>query len=171
MNSYHDVEIGCNNYVYRMHDVPFNVQLHCTRTAGWELWDVTDNNGNGKRLGGEYENLPFEIRLHDQILCNNRFITPVENADYKLSENQEFLLGRIQCQTMWSSWDSILTVVLPDANAQSCNSILESLVKYIRRFGGVAWAGYFWQVFSVLPTASPERIGFVLKLSNPQTDS
>lgn len=171
MNSYHDVEVGCNNYIYRMFDVPFNVHLHCTRTAGWELWDVTDNNGNGKRLGGEFDNLPFEIRLHDQIICNNRFIKPVMLGDYALGEDQTFRLGLIRCETIWNSWNSILTVVLPEANAFHANSILESLLKYIKRFGGVAWAGYFWQATHVEATQAPDRFGFRLHLREPHTDS
>lgn len=172
-NTYHDVEVGCNNYVYRMFDVPFSHDLRCCRSAGWELWDVAANGGDGKRLGGEYHNKPFEIRLHDKIICNNRFILPADPAlvKEKLGEHHLFSLGLIECETIWHSWDSVLTVVLPSQQWPYINQLCKSLVKYINRFGGVSWAGYFWSVESINETPSPARHGFQLKISEPKTDS
>jgi len=37
-------------------DLPFNVMVTCTRTGGWELWQVPDSGiKDAKLLAGEYE--------------------------------------------------------------------------------------------------------------------
>lgn len=170
IGTYHDVEIGCNNYLYRTFDAPYNYHLHCTRTGGWEYWDVSANEGRGKRIGGEYESMPFEVRLHDQIICHNRFVAPAQLDKSTFEFDAPFRIGEWSCPVIWQSWERTLSVFIPEKYEQDIGVVIERLVAYIKRFGGVAWAGYFWTCDTVYPSTSPDRLCIRLKLTEPKTD-
>ena len=141
MNTYHDVEIGCKNRIYKMMNVPFHMQLICERTAGWELWETACRHANLKsdeRVGGEYADAPFEIRIKDAVICHNRFSVPVEKP--KLSDEQSLTIGLLQLLTSWKGTVQELTVQF----AHNQLSAYTDLTAYVQRFGGLWWAGYFW---------------------------
>ena len=64
--TYHDLHIT-TKHIKRtvVCDLPFNIQVVCTRVGGWEVWDT---HGSTERktwtlLGGEYEGTEKPLRL------------------------------------------------------------------------------------------------------------
>ena len=54
MPGYHDLYITTPSIRRTsIFNLPYSIQLHCTRTAGWQVWEVW--NGQEKLLAGEYE--------------------------------------------------------------------------------------------------------------------
>ena len=144
MNTYHHVEIGCKNYIYKMMNVPFHMQLTCTRSGGWELWEMPSRSANLQketRVGGEYEDAPFEIRHGDMIVCSNRFIVPVQPEYFNLTDNRDLSLGLLKLATLWTGSNNELLVYFEEDQLPA----YESLCAYVKRFEGLWWGGYFWK--------------------------
>lgn len=55
MPSYHDLHVtavGIDRT--RLFDLPYGLQVTCSRVAGWELWRTATDLKNWQFLGGEY---------------------------------------------------------------------------------------------------------------------
>ena len=73
--SYHDLSITTNDIKRAsIFDLPFNVQVLCTRVGGWEVWN-THNSTDLKMwtlLGGEYdEDKPLKLDVKGKIIVNS----------------------------------------------------------------------------------------------------
>lgn len=70
--SYHDVVVYVGDVAYRIAD-NYALQLHCTRTAGWRLYEVWE--GKEKLIGGEYEGAPFCIEVAGVVILGSKPVT------------------------------------------------------------------------------------------------
>ena len=62
MTSYHDLHVTTAKILRTsIFDLPFNVQVHCTRAAGWQVWQ--GETGFEKCIAGEYEGENRGLRL------------------------------------------------------------------------------------------------------------
>jgi hypothetical protein len=73
--SYHDLNITTNEIKQTsIFDLPFNIQVICTRVGGWEVWDTCGSTDLVKwiLLGSEYdENKPLKLDVKDEIIVNS----------------------------------------------------------------------------------------------------
>lgn len=171
MNSYHDVEIGCKNRIYKMMNVPFSHQLNCTRSAGWELWELCNGSigcaPKDERVGGEYSDAPFEIRIHDAVICHNRFITPVDIDTLEMSTADHITLGLLSLPTLWDKSKRELRVTFNDTQL----SAYADMAAYVLRFGGLWYAGYFWTAELLDAFTMIDKKSYaIFQLTEPKTD-
>ena len=60
--SYHDLHITTEKIQRTsIFNLPFRLQIHCTRVAGWQAWAVREGDLEEELLGGEYG--PPHLRL------------------------------------------------------------------------------------------------------------
>jgi hypothetical protein len=53
--SYHDLHITTAQIPRtRIFDLPYGLQVTCSRVSGWELWRHRDHDGHDELLAGEY---------------------------------------------------------------------------------------------------------------------
>jgi hypothetical protein len=74
--SYHDVVVFAGDQRLRLFDCSYGLQLQCTRSAGWELWNVWD--GKEEFLAGEYSSKPLRIEVRGVVICETK---PSEGDD------------------------------------------------------------------------------------------
>lgn len=75
--SYHDVVVFAGDQRLRLFDSSFGLQLHCTRSAGWQLWNVWD--GKEELLAEEYSSTkPIRIEVRGVVVCETK---PSEDDD------------------------------------------------------------------------------------------
>jgi hypothetical protein len=73
--SYHDLNITTKDIKRTsIFNLPFNIQVLCTRVGGWEVWN-TYNSSDLKKwtlLGGEYDdNKPLKLDVKGKIIVNS----------------------------------------------------------------------------------------------------
>lgn len=67
--SYHDVIVYVDGVPYKPSE-NYALQLHCTKTAGWQLYFIW---GKVERLiGGEFDGKPFCIEVSGMIICGKK---------------------------------------------------------------------------------------------------
>lgn len=56
MPSYHDLHVTAPEIPRaRLFDLPYNIEVHCTRVTGWQVWDTSQGFQDAVLLAGEYE--------------------------------------------------------------------------------------------------------------------
>jgi hypothetical protein len=75
VRSYHDLYITTKEIKRTsIFNLPFNIQVICTRVGGWEVWNThasTDLN-MWELLGGEYENKkPLRLDVKEEIIVDS----------------------------------------------------------------------------------------------------
>ena len=69
--SYHDLEIETESIPRTsIFDLPYGLQVICTRVAGWELWDM--NCSPSKLLAGEYHKNYLKLFIGDTTIVNSK---------------------------------------------------------------------------------------------------
>jgi hypothetical protein len=68
--TYHDVVVFVEGQRIGLFNSSYGLQLHCTRSAGWQLWNVWD--GKEELLGGEYSNKDFRIEVRGAVICQSK---------------------------------------------------------------------------------------------------
>lgn len=54
--SYHDLFIQTPDIERTsIFDLPYNVEVHCTRVTGWQVWETSGGLQNARLLAGEFE--------------------------------------------------------------------------------------------------------------------
>jgi hypothetical protein len=170
MNSYHDIEIGCKNRIYKMMNIPFHMRLFCERTAGWEFWEMQNRQAGVHKdtlVAGEFSSEPFEIQIHGAVVCSNRWVYPATPDALALAEHQEFTCGLLKLETLWLEDEQELRIYFSPDQV----SAYEDIAAYNLKFGGLYWAGYFWkanltEAFAILGG----RVQARFTLSEPKTD-
>jgi hypothetical protein len=62
--SYHDLHITTDDIPRTsIFNLPFRVEVHCTRAAGWQVWARKENHHPEELLGGEYGGPGKRLRL------------------------------------------------------------------------------------------------------------
>lgn len=71
--SYHDITIETAEIAEKsIFDLPYAIQLHCTRVGGWELWWDDGNSRGAKQLAGEFAENWLVIRCRGQVIVDSR---------------------------------------------------------------------------------------------------
>lgn len=71
--SYHDVTVVVDGVSYNLFNSGYGLQLLCTRTSGWTLWDCSNGEKNAVQIGGEYHgNKEFKVLVNGVIVCEAR---------------------------------------------------------------------------------------------------
>lgn len=69
--SYHDVVVFAGDKRLCLFDSSYGLQLHCTRVAGWQLWNVWD--GKDELLAGEYNpEKPIRVEVRGVVICETK---------------------------------------------------------------------------------------------------
>ncbi len=74
MFSYHDLHITTRDIKRTsIFNLPFRVQVHCTRASGWQVWAIAEGDLPEERLGGEFggENW-LVLDVSGYVLCDSR---------------------------------------------------------------------------------------------------
>ena len=72
-NSYHDVTVVVDGKEYNLFNSPFGLELSCTRTSGWTLWDCSKGYKDAVQIGAEYgKNQEFKILINGVIICEGK---------------------------------------------------------------------------------------------------
>jgi hypothetical protein len=84
--SYHDLHITTPDIPRTsIFNLPFRVQVHCTRVNGWQVWAIKERNLPEESLGGEYgydaetgEGKWLVLDVAGHVICDSR---PKEKND------------------------------------------------------------------------------------------
>lgn len=73
--SYHDLFVTTPEIPRTsIFNLPYGIEVHCSRTSGWSLWDSTDGWPNWHLLAGEYDGkerwLILDVAGH--VIVNSR---------------------------------------------------------------------------------------------------
>lgn len=87
--SYHDLYVTTpKNARTRLFDLPYAVEVTCTRAAGWRVWvteGATEVDGSGLRhlIAGEYDGPEYWLVLDvaGHVICDSRRAEPELAAD------------------------------------------------------------------------------------------
>jgi hypothetical protein len=52
-------------------NLPFNVQVHCTRVGGWQVWHRPDDRGELVQLAGEYSKNGLRLDVAGHVICDS----------------------------------------------------------------------------------------------------
>jgi hypothetical protein len=70
--SYHDLYITTADLPRTsIFNLPFNVQVHCTRVGGWQVWHRPGDQGELVQLGGEYADNGLRLDVDGHIICDS----------------------------------------------------------------------------------------------------
>ncbi len=73
--SYHDLHITTSrNERTSIFNLPFRVQVTCSRTGGWSVWALKERNLPEELLGAEYGDAEHWLILDvaGHVICNSR---------------------------------------------------------------------------------------------------
>ncbi len=81
--SYHDVHLTLSDGKrQRLGDMPFNIELSCTRVGGWQVWVMNTDPGarSGNRLGSEYDPVDWLVVDIDGVPICQRCMPEADGA-------------------------------------------------------------------------------------------
>ena len=71
--SYHDLYITTKTIKRTsIFDLPFSLMVTCTRTGGWELWNVLNGIQNATLIAGEYDQKWLVLDVNGSIVVDGR---------------------------------------------------------------------------------------------------
>lgn len=80
--SYHDLHITTPTIARTsISNLPFRVQVHCTRVGGWQAWALQEDSHREELLGGEYDYDPenandpgrwLVLDVAGHVICDSR---------------------------------------------------------------------------------------------------
>lgn len=77
--SYHDLHITTETMDRTsICDLPFDVQVMCTRSGGWEIWRRPDEDGEQEVLAGEFSNDRLRLDVGGVVIVDT--LTPQEET-------------------------------------------------------------------------------------------
>jgi hypothetical protein len=69
--SYHDLYITTKDTERTsIFNLPYNVEVVCTRTGGWQVWHRPDDRGEKRLLAGEYHTDKLKLDVAGHIICD-----------------------------------------------------------------------------------------------------
>lgn len=74
MRSYHDLFITTNGIKRTsIFNLPFNLQVLCTRVSGWQVWNThgTLETEKWELLGGEFDEKPLRLDVNGEIIVDS----------------------------------------------------------------------------------------------------
>ena len=71
--SYHDLYIATAEIPRtRLFDLPYGLEIACTRTTGWQLWQTASEIARWTLLAGEYDDKWLILDVAGQVIVNSR---------------------------------------------------------------------------------------------------
>jgi hypothetical protein len=71
--SYHDLHITTEHIPRTpIFNLPFSLMVTCTRTGGWELWNVSEGIAKAKLVAGEYSELWMVLDVDGTVIVDSR---------------------------------------------------------------------------------------------------
>lgn len=75
--SYHDVHVTTATIKRTsLFNLPYRLQLKCTRATGWQLWALEEGDLPEELLGGEYDERGIRIDVAGVIICDSLVLEP-----------------------------------------------------------------------------------------------
>jgi len=80
--SYHDLYITTPNCArIALFNLPFRVQVQCTRVGGWEVWAKKEGKLPEELLGSEYGETWLVLDVAGHVICDSRPTGKSENEE------------------------------------------------------------------------------------------
>lgn len=81
MPSYHDLHITTDDIPRTsIFNLPFGLEVSCTRVAGWQLWNMWGGHANAKLLAGEYDSKGLRLDIDGRVIVDSLNQTGVDTT-------------------------------------------------------------------------------------------